>query len=103
MDDTERHLYLWRHVVDEGGAGESRQGRSPRRGRRFPYHGWRTGQILSGRRIEVRRKGPARRRGRRDRAVAERRSGDSVSIGPRTGAAILAQESLTQLFGEDLS
>ena len=62
-----------------------------------------TGQILSGRRIEVRRKRPARRRGRRDRTMAKRRPGDGISVGPRTGAAVLAQKNLITQSGRDLS
>lgn len=103
VDDAERDLHLWRHVADEGSAGEGRQGRPSRGCRRLPRHGWRTGQILSGRRIEVRRKRPARRRGRRDRAMAERRPGDGLSVEPRTGATVLAQKSLITQSGRDSS
>ena len=79
LDDAERHLDLWRHVADEGGAGKSRQGRSPRRRGRPADAGWRAVETLPRRSAQVRRKGPPRRRRRRDRAMAIRRARHRVS------------------------
>ena len=74
LDDAERHLDLWRHVADEGGAGKA--GKADRRAvaEACSDAGWRTVETLSRRPAEVRRKGSPRRRRRCDRAVAIRRA-----------------------------
>ncbi|MGY4290358.1 ABC-type branched-subunit amino acid transport system substrate-binding protein [Bradyrhizobium sp. LM2.7] len=94
LDDAERHLDLWRHVADEGGTGEGRQGR-PQRGRTgLPHHGCRTVEILSGRRAQIRREGSAHWRRRRHRAMAIGRARHRLSARARAGAAVLAEEIL---------
>src|SRR3954452_12825652 len=95
MGDAERHLDLWRHVADEGRARKGGQGRPPRRRRGLSHHGWWPCEILSRRPAEVRRQGPACRRRRRHRAVAERRAGHGLPVRPRAVVTVLAEEVLT--------
>ena len=64
----------------------------------------RTVEILSGRRTQIRREGPPRRRRRGHRAVAERRAGHRLSARPGAGHAVLAEEILKnnkQVLRED--
>ena len=61
----------------------------------LPHHGWRPVETLPRRPAQVRRKGPPCRRRRRDRAVAVRRARHRLSVRPRAGRAVLAEEILT--------
>ncbi len=55
-------------------------------------NGWRSVEILSARRNQVRRKGPPRRRRHDHRAMASRRARHRLSAATGAGPAVLAQE-----------